>query len=424
MSISTSSQRLKLITDLDKEFNRIQDLDLLLEHILKRARETVNADAGSIYIKEEDLLVIRYSQNDSLSRKLKPGQKLIYSFFRIPVNEETLSGYAALHKTPLNVRDMYKISKSKPYRFNPAFDNISGYRSKSSLTLPLVSNQGEVFGVLQLINARNNEGEIIPFRKKDEPFIMHFASTATMAIQRARMTRALLLRMIQMAELRDPKETGAHVNRVGAFSMEIYEAWAKNRGIPETEIIDNKDTLRMAAMLHDVGKVGISDLILKKPGRFTDDEYSIMKQHTIIGGQLFGKRESHLDQVAYEVALYHHESWDGSGYPGKVDPEADINQPQPVAEGFKGEEIPLFARIVSLADVYDALCSKRIYKEAWDEEEAINEIKQLRGRKFDPEIVDAFIAILPVIRHIQKRYPEETAEKKGVLQNAGLSPAS
>jgi response regulator RpfG family c-di-GMP phosphodiesterase len=142
-----------------------------------------------------------------------------------------------------------------------------------------------------------------------------------MVLQRAQMTRALLLRMIQMAELRDPKETGAHVNRVASYSVEIYEKWARSRSIKENEIQKNRDILRMAAMLHDTGKVAISDLILKKPARFTNEEYEIMKTHTYLGAKLFQDRQSEFDEVAAEVALTHHENWDGTGYPGHVDVE-------------------------------------------------------------------------------------------------------
>ncbi len=204
------------------------------------------------------------------------------NYFKFPINEKTISGYVAAHGTHLNIPDMYSIPGDKPYSFNTKFDEQSGYKTVSSLTFPLVTNQGEVLGVLQLLNALGEHG-VTRFRTEDEPFVLHFASTATVALQRARMTRTLLLRMIQMAELRDPKETGAHVNRVGSFACEIYEAWARRHNVPEESLQKQKDTLRMAAMLHDVGKVGISDLILKKPGRFNEEEYEIMKSHTYVG---------------------------------------------------------------------------------------------------------------------------------------------
>ncbi|MDC7240833.1 MAG: HD domain-containing protein [Spirochaetales bacterium] len=398
---------MKKILQIDKDLNKIQDLDILLERILFYAREAVNADAGSIYIKTGDELEIKYAQNDTLQKKLDEGQKLPFAIFSIPINEKTISGYVAAHSSHLNIPDMYSIPEDRPYSFNTHFDEVSGYKTVSSLTFPLVTNQGDLLGVLQLLNARGPKG-VATFKKSDEPFVLHFASTATVALQRARMTRTLLLRMIQMAELRDPKETGAHVNRVGSYSCEIYEAWARRRHIDEDTLQKQKDTLRMAAMLHDVGKVGISDIILKKPGRFSDEEYEIMKSHTYVGARLFADKESDLDSIAREIAISHHENWDGTGYPGKVDWEGA--KPEEIlgsGRGLKGKEIPLYARIVSLADVFDALSSRRVYKEAWTEEDVLNEIRSCSGTKFDPELVEIFFEILPVLKQVQRKYPDQ-----------------
>jgi HD-GYP domain-containing protein (c-di-GMP phosphodiesterase class II) len=199
---------------------------------------------------------------------------------------------------------------------------------------------------------------------------------------------------------------------VGSIACEIYEAWAVKNNLAEKVIEKEKDILKMASMLHDVGKVGISDLILKKPGRFTEEEFNIMQSHTYIGARLFDNQESDLDIIARDIALCHHENWDGSGYPGKIawqeydaleEKTGDISD-HPV--GLKGEEIPLFARIVALADVFDALSSKRVYKDAWSEDDVLNEIKKCRGNKFDPAVVDIFFEILPILRHIQEKYPD------------------
>ena len=126
------------------------------------------------------------------------------------------------------------------------------------------------------------------------------------------MTRGMILRTIRMAEMRDPKETGAHVNRVGAYAVEVYEAWARRQGAPQSEIDAKRDIFRMAAMLHDVGKVAIADAILKKPGKLDPDEFEIMKGHTVHGGRLFLDRQSEFDDAAQDVALNHHERWDGA----------------------------------------------------------------------------------------------------------------
>ncbi len=405
----TESAKLKQIIALDSELHKIQDLDILLERILYEARKVVHADAGSIYIKEDDKLVIHYAQNDTKQKTLPPGQKLIYKVFKVDINKKTISGYVAATGDAVNIPDVYAIPPDAPYSFDPSYDRISGYRTKSNLTVPIRTNMGEVLGVLQILNALDSAGNVVPFSQDDQLMVSHFATNATVALQRAQMTRAILLRMIRMAELRDPKETGPHVNRVAGYAVEIYERWANRRGLPARQIERTRDNLRMAAMLHDVGKVAISDLILKKPARFTPDEYTIMKSHTTMGARLFIDKQSDFDEIAQLVALSHHENWDGSGYPGLV----DIETGDPVetkedgsARGRRGEEIPLFGRIVSIADVYDALCSNRVYKEAWTEEKVLAEIRGMAGVKFDPELVDVFFEVLPNIQTVAGKYPD------------------
>jgi response regulator RpfG family c-di-GMP phosphodiesterase len=224
------------------------------------------------------------------------------------------------------------------------------------------------------------------------------------------------MRMISMAELRDPKETGPHVNRVAAYAVELYEHWAIKKGIAADEIEKQRDALRMAAMLHDVGKVAISDAILKKPGRFTDEEFTVMKTHTLHGARLFADAKSDFDEIAAEVALNHHERWDGNGYPGWMDyktckPIPGYENDKGGARGKKGEEIPLFGRIVALGDVYDALSSRRVYKDAWEEKDVLDTIEKERGKQFDPDLVDVFFEHIDVLRSIQQRYPDEHDEE-------------
>src|SRR5512144_1384821 len=279
-------QKLNIIIKLGVELTEIKDVDVLLERILREARSLVSADAGSIYIKEGDKLKFSYTQNDTQQKKLPPGKKLIYSTFSIPINNQTISGYVANTGEALNIADAYKLLSGLPYAFNRSYDDLSGYRTQSMLTFPLKTNRGDTIGVLQLINTKDARGRTVVFAKKEEPLIMHFANMAAVAIERAQMTRTMILRTIKMAELRDPKETGAHVNRVAYYAVAIYEAWAGKRDIPHEVIDKNRDILRMAAMLHDVSKVAIPDAILKKPGRLDEGEREAMKQHTVMGARL------------------------------------------------------------------------------------------------------------------------------------------
>jgi len=407
----------KSIIQLDSELNQIQDFDLLLERILYEARTVVRAEAGSIYItapteegeEGKEKLAIKYSQNDVFQRHLQPGQKMVYSIFSVPINEKSISGYCALEQKLINVPDMYNISPEAPYSFNASFDKITGYKCISSLTIPLVSSEKRVMGVIQVINSKDKNGGVIPFSPDDEILLTHFATNASMVLQRAYITRAMILRMIKMSELRDPKETGTHVNRVAGYAVDIYDRWAYHHKISQEEKGKYRDILKISSMLHDVGKVAISDSILKKPARFTEEEYQIMQNHTVYGASLFTDASSPADVLAKEIALTHHENWDGTGYPGWVDPasgnviKAD-DEGRPL--GKKGEEIPFEGRIVAIADVYDALCSKRVYKEPWNEDDVLLEMRKLSGSKFDPELVEIFFEVLPNIKQTREQYQD------------------
>jgi HD-GYP domain-containing protein (c-di-GMP phosphodiesterase class II) len=413
VAMISETEQLDILRELGIELSRVQDVDILMERILSEARRFVNADAGSIYIRDGELLHFTYTQNDTLQQRLGKDEKLMYSTFTMPINTKSIAGYAASTGKALNITDAYTIPEEAPYGFDRHFDETSRYETHSMLTIPLNTAKGDILGILQVINAQDAEKKIISFSKNAEKMMHHFASIAAVALERAQMTRAILLRMIRMAEMRDPKETGAHVNRVGGYAVELYERWAKRRNISKKEIDKNRDILRMAAMLHDVGKVGISDVILKKPGRFNDEEYRIMKEHAFLGAQLFSDRKSDFDDAAAEVALNHHERWDGGGYPGNIDmatgkPLKKYQKPDGSAKGKENNEIPLFGRIVALSDVFDALSSARVYKDAWKESDVLDMIKKESGNQFDPELVEIFFSILDVLRAIQKRFKDET----------------
>jgi HD-GYP domain-containing protein (c-di-GMP phosphodiesterase class II) len=164
-------------------------------------------------------------------------------------------------------------------------------------------------------------------------------------------------------------------------------------------------------MLHDVGKVAIADTILKKPGKLTPEEFAVMKMHAIFGANLFSDIYSDFDESAAEVALNHHERWDGGGYPGYVDrqtqqPLAGYENGNGGARGKQGEEIPIFGRIVALADVFDALSCRRCYKEAWGEEDVVKTIREEAGKHFDPELVTLFLENMDTFQQVRKRYPD------------------
>lgn len=173
----------------------------------------------------------------------------------------------------------------------------------------------------------------------------------------------------RIGEYRDDM-TGRHTLRVGMLAGRL----AAKMGMPKKRA----DMIAMSAPLHDIGKIGIPDQILLKPGRFEPEEFKRMKDHTMIGASMLEGSSFAVLKLAQIIARSHHEKWDGSGYP----------------ESLKGEDIPIEARIVALADFYDALTHERPYKEAWSKEETLAEIRKQRGKHFDPAIVDAFMSMM------------------------------
>ncbi len=401
---SHESDDFQKLLSIMEELHQLKDLDALLDAVLLEARQLTAAEAGSIYLVENGMLNFSYLHNDRLFSSART--KHIYTSNTLPLDNRSIAGYVACTGEPLLIDDVYKMPESGPFTFNSSYDRASGYRTKSLLVLPLKTSRNKIVGVMEIINALDREGESIPFTERDMMIAGYFANNAAAAVERAQLTREVILRMIRMCELHDPEETGTHANRVGAYAAEIYHQWALDRGVPEPEINKTQDLIRIAAMLHDLGKIAIPDLILKKPGRLEHNEYAIMKYHTIYGARLFENRSSDLDIMCAEIALNHHERWDGGGYPGKIrDIFADSVHFGP---GKQGEEIPLAARIVTLADVYDALVSKRIYKESLPEAEALVVIREQAGKQFDPEVVAAFFAIHELIVAIRGKYREDS----------------
>ncbi len=189
-------------------------------------------------------------------------------------------------------------------------------------------------------------------------------------------------RLSRAVEYRD-SETGAHTVRMEQYIYHLSIAL----GFGEEE----SKTISTASLLHDVGKIGIPDSILQKPGELTLEEWEVMKTHTTIGAKLLYGSASSFLKMGEEIALTHHEKWDGTGYP----------------RGLKGNDIPMAGRICGLCDVFDALTSQRPYKEAWPDDKALKEIEKEKGSHFDPHMVECFFEILPQIRRVFQEYGEK-----------------
>ena len=208
-----------------------------------------------------------------------------------------------------------------------------------------------------------------------------------------------ILAMASLAETRD-SDTGNHIRRTQYYVLELANQLKDHPRFKEFLTPENIDLLFKTAPLHDIGKVGIPDRILLKPGRFVPEEFEIMKTHTTLGRDAIEHAERSLSvevdflKIAKEIAYSHQEKWDGSGYP----------------QGLSGDEIPISARLMAVADVYDALISRRVYKEGMPHEKAILIIEEGRNSHFDPDVVDAFNALAEVFREIAQKYADSDTD--------------
>lgn len=401
--------RVERMVQLGLELNKLQDFHVLMERILSEARALLHADAGTIFLRETRALRFAYAQNDTLAKRGSDSGK--FNAYEVPVAETSIAGWVAMSGEAVNLADAYDIDASLPYRFDPSFDRMTGYATRSVIALPLRTSMGSTLGVLQLLNAMDERGRPRDrFSEADQVLLGHFASMATVAIERSRLAESIIARMLRMAESRDPSETAPHADRVAGVAAVIFEEWARRRGLAGAAYERQRDRLLVAARLHDVGKVGVSDRILSKKGPLTPEEIEQVRQHVLIGARFFMDHPTEFDEAARDVVLSHHERWDGTGYPGHVDllgrPLQDPRTGLPRAGGKRGEEIPLFARIVGLADVYDALQSERPYKNAWPEKPVLNHIRGEAGRHFDPELVEIFFALLDRLRDLRAAHPD------------------
>ena len=386
---TASASDFEQLLDVGLALSSTRRLKTLLALILTEARRFTTADAGTLYLVKEDSLCAEVGQCQTfVERWGKEKADSIFNSFSFPINRHSIAGSAAMTKEVVNIPDVQNKDSRGPFQYNPEYDRQHDYSTHSNLAVPMLDKDGVVIGVLQLINAKDGE-TIVSFDEHRTKLARALASQAAVAIRNAILTSDLeeahldtLKRLGIAAEWRD-KETANHITRVSHYSGILAEVlgWEEER----------VRLLMLSSPMHDVGKLGIPDAILHKPGRLEPEERKLMETHTIIGANIMAKANNEIMHWSREVALGHHEKWNGKGYP----------------KGLSNKAIPVESRIVALADVYDALSSRRCYKEAFPHEKAMAILKEETGEHFDPEVMEAFQTGLDRIIDVRDRYADK-----------------
>lgn len=273
----------------------------------------------------------------------------------------------------------------------PFVQQLVGAGLRSAMILPLNANPD--YPSALVIASRNPTA----YQQEDRIFMESLAGQVARIIDRTVIAENLVIAVVEglakLAENRDP-ETGDHLIRMSMYAGYIAASYIRMFPDDPSSNPDLPGDIRRFAPMHDIGKVGVPDQVLLKPGKLNPDEWGAMKQHPAIGGEVLRRVDEQVKQqgksifrVAIDIAEYHHEKFDGSGYPG----------------GFSGREIPLAARIVTAADVFDALTSRRPYKQPWTVEEAVVELEKDTGTHFDPDVIAAFRDAMPRIRQVYEQ---------------------
>ena len=350
--ISTYQSRLHSLMELCSLINSSLNPSDVRKMAIEKIPGSVDADAASLLLLDGATGELYFeaasgSKGASLTQiRLKPG--------------EGVAGWVARKGGALIIDDV-----RNDRRFASDVDKFTGYETRNMIVAP-VATKDKLWGVLQVLNKL--EGN---FTEEDLEMVQALANQVAIAIENASIYQEMRLAFLgvttALAEALEKRDTytGGHTRRVNEYSVAI----ARKIGMPEDEM----DTLRLAAIMHDIGKIGVSDQVLRKPGRLDDAEFEEMSRHPEVGVEII----AHLTQLESVVpgVLYHHEYFNGSGYPHKK----------------SGDDIPLIARIIAVADAFDAMTSDRPYRKALPVEKALAELERCSGQQFDPAAVRAFV---------------------------------
>lgn len=348
--------RLSKLAEIGKKITSNIKIKSLMNEIMETVKHETEAEACTLYLVDEEKNELYFEV--ALGEK---GDKL--KEIRLKIDETTVSGYVASTGETLNLED---VNKDPRFSKKRAIADSIGFKEKAMLTMP-VKYHDRTVGVLQLINKKG--GGV--FTKQDEELLDGMSAQIAISLENAKLYKQMNEMFVEsirsLANAIDAKDpyTNGHSRRVTEYSVRT----ARAMGLPE----DKLERLEYMAVLHDVGKIGIKDSILNKQAQLDNDEFSIMKSHTLIGAKIL--EDMNTLRVLATGARYHHEKYDGTGY----------------YERIKGEDIPLEARIIAVADTYDAMTTDRPYRKGLEHETAINELKRCSGTQFDPDVVKYFV---------------------------------
>jgi HD-GYP domain-containing protein (c-di-GMP phosphodiesterase class II) len=364
-----TDELLTFIFDSIGEIAKLNDNKELLQALAKMGRDIVFADRCTIWI-------------------LDKSKKLLWTKVAHGVEELTVEPYSGIvgdavySGESLVINDVYADS-----RFNSSIDEETGYKTETMMVIPMKNRQGETTGAIQVINKKNDE----IFTESDLNHL-RLASTyvsetirSMLLLEEIDATQKELIHIMSIVGERRSAETGNHVKRVSAYTKLLAELY----GMDEEEAT----LLGEASPMHDIGKIAIPDYILNKPESLNAEEWGIMKTHAELGYAMLKSSSRKLLKAAATVAHEHHERYDGTGYPRRL----------------KGEEAHIYGRIVALVDVMDALSSKRVYKDAWKEEDIFQHLIEEKGKHFDPNLVEILIKNKEKFIAIREMLKDETS---------------
>jgi HD-GYP domain-containing protein (c-di-GMP phosphodiesterase class II) len=364
-------RRLSLLLNYSRAISTHKDLPSLLRLLVDASCKILRAERATVFLL------------DPVANELWSRASSTNEVFRVPA-DRGIVGESIARGRVINIPDAYADR-----RFNPDVDKATGFRTRSLLTAPLTDAQGRPLGALQMLNKRGGR-----FSREDERMLVLFAEQAGAALENARLYDELqaaikdtIFRLAAAAEFKD-EDTHNHLERVSRYSGVL----AEELGLSE----EWRRLIRLASPMHDIGKLGVPDAVLRKPGKLNEEEWVEMRKHPLHGSKILGNATNDVIRMSERVARCHHEKWDGSGYPAKL----------------SGEDIPLEARVVALVDVFDALMTRRPYKEPFSLEDTLRIIDEGAGKHFDPRLVEAFHRCLPRILSIQQEFSDPAPPEK------------